>query len=1281
MFEVDEETKTLNLAYGAAKNGKFTDEGLRNAFMTCAVKEEAFEQDRGMAETYLNQVYPTNDKNEPAASVYVGKKYKPVALKVKPVYAELPERFRIERNIIGDPLADMPQLNPNPPDFEPKGRYTAERKEAMDKVHGGDFLLPEERKLVHHLIAEQNQAFAWEDEERGKFREDFFPPIVIPTIEHTPWVYKNIPIPPGIYDEVCKIIRSKVNSGVYQASNSPYRSRWFTVIKKDGKSLRIVHSLEPLNAVTIAHSGVPPATEDLAAHFAGRACGGMFDLYVGYDERQLDEQSRDLTTFQTPFGAMRLVTLPMGWTNSVPIFHDDVTHILQPEIPDFTIPYIDDVGVRGPATRYQQADGSYEMIPENKGIRRFVWEHLQNVNRIVQRMKYCGGTFSGYKSLVCAPEITVVGHLCTMEGRKPTTDRVKIIMDWERFNNVSDIRAFLGTTGTLRSYISGYAERAHHVNKLLRDRENFVWGPEQEESVRLLKEGVRSAHALKPIDYHGQGDVVLAVDTSYIAVGFYIYQEDKDDPKKHSYARFGSITLQEHEARYSQPKRELFGLKRALAENRKWLIGVRKLVVETDAKYIAGMLQNPDMMPNATINRWIEEIGMFHFTLRHKAGKTFGPDGLSRRHRQPNDPEPEPTMSDDLDPREGLRLEIADPTEPAPIPVREFVNEIDNRKGFLQVAAQAPINHKLKIEFADGEQSRPLPVSSFLHLIEEDEGYAGIANSIGCFKQELDEASTWRIREKNILEHHVKNNGETLGTERLGVVQQLISTLMLPNENDSSVKIPYPEDHRSEGARAQDGKLDFVVKWHKDRSYRPKGMNDKKYDQFIRFAKRFLVYKGRLYHRATGAKHRLVVTKDRRMYMLTAAHDHVGHRGFYATNQLLVQRFWWPELEKDVSWFVRTCHPCQERQKTIIKIKPIITHTPSIFQTLHADVMHMSPPSNGHSYIVHGRDAMTSWMEGRALKKEDGRSIGMWAFEDCICRWACMLEFVTDNGPPFLAAAKWLEEKYGIVGIRISPYNSKANGTIERPHWDVRQMLYKMLGESNIKKWFWFLAYIIWADRITIRKRLGCSPFFMVTGANPILPLDVKEATWLIEPPVGILTDDEMIAFRAQALAKHQLHVEQMRTRIDKQKYERLLRYEKDNKAVIKDYDFKPGDLVLVRNTAIESSLDKKMKPRYLGPMIVIRRSRGGSYVVAEMNGAVWQYKVGAFRVIPYFARERIELPDDVLALIEISKEGLQKILDLPEDEVVGMTRDYALDKVNLRTLSEDEDSEGSDEE
>ena len=439
--------------------------------------------------------YTILDARTPLA-FFAGKKYKPVALKVCPIETELPSRFCIVRNIKGDPLKDIPMLPTHPPPYQPTGRYMEERKSVIDQAHPGDFLLPAEHALMHSFMSIQNATFAWCDPERGHFRKDFFPPIDIPTIPHKPWAERNIPIPLGIYEEVCCLIKIKLDAGVYEPSNSSYRLRWFCVVKKDGKSLRIVHSLEPLNHVTIKHTGVTPFTDQIGKHFARRACGGMLDLYVGYDECSLAELSRDLTTFQSPFGALRLVTLPMGWTNSVPIFHDDVTHILQPEIPDTTVPYIDDVPIHGPETRYVLADRTEERIPANLGIRRFVWEHFQSLNRIVQRVKYCGGTFSGPKSILCAEEIIAVGHRCTPQGRLPDPKYVDKITKWGPCKDISEVRAFLGTIGVCRMFILNFAKRANPLVHLTRKGIPFHFGEEQRAAQEDLKKALLASPAL-----------------------------------------------------------------------------------------------------------------------------------------------------------------------------------------------------------------------------------------------------------------------------------------------------------------------------------------------------------------------------------------------------------------------------------------------------------------------------------------------------------------------------------------------------------------------------------------------------------------------------------------------------------------------------------------------------------------------------------------------------------------------------------------------------------------
>jgi hypothetical protein len=253
-------------------------------------------------------------------------------------------------------------------------------------------------------------------------------------------------------------------------------------------------------------------------------------------------------------------------------------------------------------------------------------------------MKYCGGTFSGPKLFLCVPEIFVLGHRCTPEGRLPNESRVSAIQKWGPCQSLSEVRAFLGTVGVVQIFIKNFSLHAHPLIKLTRKDEPFIFSPEQIQVQEDLKTALLQSPALRSIDYTSSAPVILAVDTFYIVVGFHLCQCDVTTPSR-CYNRFCSIMLNDRESKYSQLKLEIYGLYCALCALCLYLIGVRNLVVEVDMRYIKGMLSNPDISPSASINRWIFAILTFHFDLVHVPGTHHGPDGLSRRPWQVGDEE------------------------------------------------------------------------------------------------------------------------------------------------------------------------------------------------------------------------------------------------------------------------------------------------------------------------------------------------------------------------------------------------------------------------------------------------------------------------------------------------------------------------------------------------------------------------------------------------------------------------------------------------------------------
>jgi len=312
----------------------------------------------------------------------------------------------------------------------------------------------------------------------------------------------------------------------------------------------------------------------------------------------------------------------------VTIFHEDVTFILTPEIPNPAHVMLDDCSMKGPATCYESPDGSPEVLADNLGIRRFIWEHLRDVHHIFHQLICAGATVSAPKLSLAVPEVVILGHKCNYQGCIPDNSKIAKIWDWLPCKSVTDVCAFLGITGYMHIWICNYATIAHPLVLLTHKGQPFTWTEEQEAAMQALKSIIIHSPVLISINYQSDRPVYLAVDSSVRGVGW-ILSQDCADGSRHP-ARFGSIAWNEHEARYFQAKLELYRLFCALCATCLHIIGIWHLVVEMDAIFIHSMLRNPDIQPNATINRWIVAILLFDFKLVHiPADKHRGPDGLS----------------------------------------------------------------------------------------------------------------------------------------------------------------------------------------------------------------------------------------------------------------------------------------------------------------------------------------------------------------------------------------------------------------------------------------------------------------------------------------------------------------------------------------------------------------------------------------------------------------------------------------------------------------------------
>ena len=369
----------------------------------------------------------------------------------------------------------------------------------------------------------------------------------------------------------------------------------------------------------------------------------------------------------------------------------------------------------------------------------------------------------------------------------------------------------------------------------------------------------------------------------------------------------------------------------------------------------------------------------------------------------------------------------------------------------------------------------------------------------------------------------------------------------------------------------------------------------------------------------------IVFNKKRRNEILWDMHEYSGHHGVWAVAKQTTLRYYWPSIQVDIKRHIRSCHTCQLRTTKKMHLPITMSHPPRLFSKVYLDVMKM-PMGRGKQWLVACRDDLSGITECKALRRDNAKAIAKFFLHRVILRYGIVLEVVTDNGPSFKREFRKLLQDYGIKQIKISPYNSQANGVVERGHYNIREALVKLCG-NKLSDWPLMVPAACYADRITIRRATGFSPFYLLHGVHPFLPCDLADATFMVTEFKPGMTDEELLIARTRQILRMPQDVEKARQTLKKSRVRSKKAYENKFARRMQKTEYEPGTLVLIRNNPIENSvsIERKTANRYMGPYRVTRQTQGGSYVLEEMNGNLLRHTTAAFRLIPYVRREDLD--------------------------------------------------------
>ena len=330
---------------------------------------------------------------------------------------------------------------------------------------------------------------------------------------------------------------------------------------------------------------------------------------------------------------------------------------------------------------------------------------------------------------------------------------------------------------------------------------------------------------------------------------------------------------------------------------------------------------------------------------------------------------------------------------------------------------------------------------------------------------------------------------------------------------------------------------------------------------------------------------KLVIPKHLRALVLRECHDELGHMGMDKTYDRVRQKYHWKGIYRDVVQHVTKCVPCNSRnlrQQNAPLQEMDEVNMP--FQKLAIDTCGPYPTSHkGNRYLLTCIDMYSGWPEFFPVPDKSAQTVARVLLEEIIPRHGCPGTLLSDNGTEFInAVVTGICEKMNVYRIRTSPYHPQANGKIERIHRVWNDMASKQMTDS--RSWDDLIPSALLALRTCSHETTKHSPFYLMTGRDPLLPLDT-----LLKPRTRYMGEEG----HEHILERHHKAMIMVHNNHRKAQ-ERAKRYH-DRKA--RDSDLQVGDPVYIFNNNRSSKLDPRWKPYYR----VVQRVTPVNFVVRNV--------------------------------------------------------------------------------